>query len=298
MRLGNFMKFKDKLKELRLKGNLTQSELAQAIHVSRRTIAKYERGLNHPTKDVIQSLSDYFNVPIEEFMGDEDTAKKNENKLILLISTISAAVIITASVVLAIVIPKYTTPAYNVTVTDNVNVLRERLKPRYEEGEEVNIKIRFFSGLAAGVLLDYAPLVLVTGGVDYDYDLYTFVMPAKDITITTTLNGSTGEQNLIPFSIDGWKNSDYTNRGKMIDSFLSDYQLNGMSRSNVEHYLSTPDEQYEITLETYPTQFGGYSYTYYLSELSLNNARSVLNIRTNQQDVVSVYYKSTVLSET
>ena len=56
------MEFKDKLKTLRKLNNLTQEALANKIHVSRSTIAKWEAGLGLPQRDSFLELCKVFNV--------------------------------------------------------------------------------------------------------------------------------------------------------------------------------------------------------------------------------------------
>lgn len=62
------MKFKNKLKELRLRNNLTQASLADIIFVSRSTIAKWEAGLGLPNEDSLDDLCNFFDVTREELL--------------------------------------------------------------------------------------------------------------------------------------------------------------------------------------------------------------------------------------
>ena len=64
--------FKDKLKELRIKSNLSQAELANKIFVSRSAIAKWENGLGIPSDVNLESLCNLFKVSEEELMTRED----------------------------------------------------------------------------------------------------------------------------------------------------------------------------------------------------------------------------------
>lgn len=60
------MEFKDKLKELRLKNNLTRKQLADLLEVSNRTIEGYEQGIREPKKQVVEKMAKIFNIePIE-----------------------------------------------------------------------------------------------------------------------------------------------------------------------------------------------------------------------------------------
>jgi transcriptional regulator with XRE-family HTH domain len=67
------MKFGDKLKEQRGKRGLTQSEIADAIGVSTRTILYYEKGQTYPQSRLIyDKLADYFGVDINYFLTQDE----------------------------------------------------------------------------------------------------------------------------------------------------------------------------------------------------------------------------------
>lgn len=67
------MNFPEKLRKMRKDKGLTQEELASSIFVSRTLISKYENGSVYPTKDNVQKLALYFNVPISSLIDEEDT---------------------------------------------------------------------------------------------------------------------------------------------------------------------------------------------------------------------------------
>jgi len=52
------MEFKERLKELRVKKGLSQSELSRVIGVHVTNISRYERGENRPTSDVLANFLD------------------------------------------------------------------------------------------------------------------------------------------------------------------------------------------------------------------------------------------------
>ena len=54
------MEFKEKLKELRIKNQLTQEALGEMLHVSRSLIAKWESGLGIPTEGSIDKICEIF----------------------------------------------------------------------------------------------------------------------------------------------------------------------------------------------------------------------------------------------
>ena len=74
------MNFGDILKKLRKDKNLTQDELAQKINNSRSNIANYENGKNMPSVEVLQKLSELFNVSTDYLLGKSDIRNPEEIK--------------------------------------------------------------------------------------------------------------------------------------------------------------------------------------------------------------------------
>lgn len=72
------MEFKDKLKALRNDRKLSQQALADAIHISRSAIAKWENGLGLPGQDALESLVSFFGVSAGYFDAVE-TAPVTDN---------------------------------------------------------------------------------------------------------------------------------------------------------------------------------------------------------------------------
>ena len=65
--------FKEILKELRKKKNLTQRGLAEKTGISLAMITKYEQGLNTPSIENLRVLADFFKVPIRNFLEDRNS---------------------------------------------------------------------------------------------------------------------------------------------------------------------------------------------------------------------------------
>ena len=63
--------FAEKLKELRAQKGISQAALAEAIHVSRSAVAKWENGLGLPGEDSLELLAGYFGVPTKELLSDK-----------------------------------------------------------------------------------------------------------------------------------------------------------------------------------------------------------------------------------
>lgn len=71
----------EKLKAQRMSLGLTQQEVADHLHVSRQTISNWEVGRNFPDIPMILSISDYYNISLDDLLkGDErfmDKMKKD-----------------------------------------------------------------------------------------------------------------------------------------------------------------------------------------------------------------------------
>ena len=57
------------IKELRKEKNISQSELAEKLHISRQTISKWELGKSLPDSIMMKDLSKFFNVSIDEIIN-------------------------------------------------------------------------------------------------------------------------------------------------------------------------------------------------------------------------------------
>ncbi|MDY3901958.1 helix-turn-helix transcriptional regulator [Peptoniphilus sp.] len=70
------MTFGENIKNLRIKNNLTQKELAEKLNLSRPTIGRYESDERFPDKETIIDLAELFDVSIDEIFG----RKKHRNR--------------------------------------------------------------------------------------------------------------------------------------------------------------------------------------------------------------------------
>lgn len=62
------MAFADKSKELREDFKLTQSQLAQKLHLSRACISMIEIGRNEPTANTLLAYANYFGITVDELL--------------------------------------------------------------------------------------------------------------------------------------------------------------------------------------------------------------------------------------
>lgn len=100
------MEFKDKLKQLRKEKGLTQSQLAEAIFVSRSTVAKWENGLGLPSPESMAALEQFFAVPTEKITTTEpETVIVEKNRKLHLIGQIIGWSAMIAFVVFSMYLP-------------------------------------------------------------------------------------------------------------------------------------------------------------------------------------------------
>lgn len=60
----------NRIKELRLQKNISQSDLAENVRVTRQVISLYEKNLRKPSPKVWQALADYFGVSVPYLQGE------------------------------------------------------------------------------------------------------------------------------------------------------------------------------------------------------------------------------------
>lgn len=74
---------KDNLKILRKNKGLSQEELSIKLNVVRQTISKWEQGLSVPDAEMLISISEIFDTPVSEILGENIKEKeKNDIKVI------------------------------------------------------------------------------------------------------------------------------------------------------------------------------------------------------------------------
>lgn len=61
--------FKDIFKNLRLDKEMTQDGLAEALGITKQAVSHYERGTRYPKPDVLEAISDFFNVDMDFLTG-------------------------------------------------------------------------------------------------------------------------------------------------------------------------------------------------------------------------------------
>ena len=67
------------LKALRKEKDMTQEQIAEVFNVSRRTVTRWETGVNMPDLDILVEIADYYDVDLRElFDGERKSEKMNE----------------------------------------------------------------------------------------------------------------------------------------------------------------------------------------------------------------------------
>lgn len=69
-------KFNERLKQLRLSRNYTQSELSRFLRISKSSVNMYERGEREPSFDTLEAIADFFNVDMDYLLGKSDVQNR------------------------------------------------------------------------------------------------------------------------------------------------------------------------------------------------------------------------------
>lgn len=64
--------FGDRLKEIRTSRNITQTQLADHLGLSKSIISAYENNIRSPSLDILIKIQEYFNVSISYFFDEEN----------------------------------------------------------------------------------------------------------------------------------------------------------------------------------------------------------------------------------
>ena len=72
------MSFNKKLKELRMKNNETQQELADVLKISFQSVSKWEKGQNLPSMDLIKEIAQHYNVSLDYLLDNKEIVENKE----------------------------------------------------------------------------------------------------------------------------------------------------------------------------------------------------------------------------
>ena len=95
------MSYSEKIKELREKHNLSQSELAEKLFVTRQAVSLWEQGKAEPSKDSLMILKELYGISVDEWM-DVAEAEEGNSAMESKKPTIKKIVLLIACIVLCI----------------------------------------------------------------------------------------------------------------------------------------------------------------------------------------------------
>ncbi|MGL4336998.1 MAG: helix-turn-helix domain-containing protein [Turicibacter sp.] len=75
---GDGMTFGEKLKQLRVKNEYSQENLAQLLNVSRQAVTKWENGNGIPDIENLKAIATLFDVTIDSLVRDEEEIETTE----------------------------------------------------------------------------------------------------------------------------------------------------------------------------------------------------------------------------
>jgi putative transcriptional regulator len=70
---------KDNIKTIRKSKGLSQEELAIKLNVVRQTISKWEQGLSVPDAEMLINISELFEIPVSEILGENIEKKERDD---------------------------------------------------------------------------------------------------------------------------------------------------------------------------------------------------------------------------
>ena len=82
------MAFKDSLKKIRIRNNLSQIELAEKLNVKQYVISSWEIGRSEPSINQIVKLSNIFKVPTDYLLDKDEIIVSSEDEFKIVISEI------------------------------------------------------------------------------------------------------------------------------------------------------------------------------------------------------------------
>lgn len=68
-----------KIRDLRKQRKMSQTELANILHVSQQTVTAWETGKAEPSSSAVANLADYFNVTTDYLLGRPEEKKEKDS---------------------------------------------------------------------------------------------------------------------------------------------------------------------------------------------------------------------------
>ena len=126
----NTEEFARKIKDLRIKNNLTQKEFAEKLGITYQAVSKWENGKNMPDIVLLKEISTIFNIDIDELLTGKSKKNKNRNTKIWIMGISLLLVII---IVFVIIIYKNSNTFEFKTITSNCNEFKITGSAAYNE---------------------------------------------------------------------------------------------------------------------------------------------------------------------
>ncbi|MFT9495818.1 helix-turn-helix domain-containing protein [Anaerosolibacter sp.] len=76
--------FSERLRELRQKHDITLDKMADDTGITKATLSRYENGHREPKLDIINTIADYFNVPVDYLLGNTNQINPHKTTVDLL----------------------------------------------------------------------------------------------------------------------------------------------------------------------------------------------------------------------
>lgn len=70
------MKFNEKLKQLRIKNNETQTDLAEFLNITFQSVSKWEKGICLPNIEIIKEIANHYNVTLDSLLLEYEDVKE------------------------------------------------------------------------------------------------------------------------------------------------------------------------------------------------------------------------------
>lgn len=136
------MKIGAKLKQERLKKNLTQENVANILNVSRQTISNWEVGRNYPDLESLVALSDLYNFSLDKLLREDSEMVKKISKDLKLGKNISKMLIsIIIVCILVVGFSSYKMHEFNKKQTEIYNLVDKKINDlvTYVEDEKSDV---------------------------------------------------------------------------------------------------------------------------------------------------------------
>ena len=212
----------DKLKELRLKHNMTQEELAKSLYVSRQAVTSWESNRSKPDIDTIVELCSLFDVSVEYLLDEENIEPKKRKKGIIALLVIS---ILGALLVLVFAIIYIYTALVDIFSPPHMNPQYSLVGYYLTLDEELMIE-------NPAELKDYSIPYVIYMNDTLEYNLFHYENNEYRLLIPYNSYNNISSYNIYYESVEGvyytmlsYKNENLVNRTNLLVGSLNDRQI-------------------------------------------------------------------------